>query len=349
MIDDRDRSTLLTGVLPRRGFVRALLTRAASVIVVPGAVACDVREFARARGGKLRLSFATGPAGGVYYVYGAAIAQLIARHVPNVEATAEVTSASADNLKLIARGRADLAVVLGPTLDEAYRGVGTFASVGRVPVRTLANLYVNLMHVVTLAGSGIASMSDLRDRTVSVGPPGSGTEGIAVEMLAASGIDPVRGIRRHGLAPAPAADALKDGKLDAFFWSSGAPQAAILDVATSTRHRMRLVPNAELVPALQQRHGAALFFAANIPAGAYPGIPNGVPVVAAANVLVADAALSDALVYDMVRALFDFGAELRAVHPAARELSLVTAPAPAGAPFHPGAIRFYSERGVWPD
>jgi uncharacterized protein len=331
----------------RREFLGALLGHAGSAALASAALACDVREFARARGGKLRLSFATGPTGGVYYVYGAAIAQLIARHVPNVEATAEVTSASADNLKLIARGRADLAVVLGPTLDEAYRGVGTFAAIGRVPVRTLATLYVNLMHVVALAGSGIASMSDLRGRTVSVGPPGSGTEGIAVEMLAASGIDPVHGIRRHGLAPVPAADALKDGKLDAFFWSSGAPQAAILDIATSSRHRLRLVPNAEVVPALQRRHAPSLFFAADIPASAYPGLSKPVPVVGAANVLVADAALSDSLVYDIVRALFDHGAELRAVHPAARELSPTTAVAPAPAPFHPGAIRLYQERGVW--
>ncbi len=334
--------------LSRRNFLGALLGRAGPIIALSTVAACDVREFARSRGGKLRLSFATGPAGGVYYVYGAAIAQLIARHVPNVEATAEVTSASADNLKLIARARVDLAVVLGPTLDEAYRGVGTFASVGRVPVRALATLYVNLMHVVTLAGSGIATIRDLRGRVVSLGSPGSGTEGIAVEMLQAAGIDPVHGIRRHGLAPAAAADALKDGKLDAFFWSSGAPQAAVLDVATSSRHRMRLVPNSEVVGALQRRHGRALFFAADIPSGAYPGIPRPVPVVAAANVLVADAALNDDLVYDIVRAIFDFGAELRAVHPAARELSLATAVAPVPAPFHPGAIRLYKERGVWP-
>ena len=336
------------GGLSRRGFLGALLGGAGPIIALSTGAACDVREFARSRGGKLRLSFATGPAGGVYYVYGAAIAQLIARHVPNVEATAEVTSASADNLKLIARARADLALVLGPTLDEAYRGVGTFATVGRVPVRALATLYVNFMHIVTLAGSRIATVADLRGRVVSLGPPGSGTEGIAVEMLQAAGIDPVHGIRRHGLAPAAAADALKDGKLDAFFWGSGAPQAAVLDVATSARHRLRLVPNAEVVAALQRRHGPTLFFAADIPGGSYPGIPNPIPVVGAANVLVADAALNDDLVYDIVRAIFEFGAELREIHPAARELSLTTAVAPVPAPFHTGAIRLYKERGVWP-
>jgi TRAP transporter TAXI family solute receptor len=334
--------------LSRRDFLGDVLGRAAPMIALSAAAACDVREFARSRGGKLRLSFATGPAGGVYYVYGAAIAQLIARHVPNVEATAEVTSASADNLKLIARGRADLAVVLGPTLDEAYRGVGTFASVGKVPVRVLATLYVNLMHIVTLAGSGISSLADLRGRVVSLGSRGSGTEGIAVEMLRAAGIDPVHDIRRHGLAPAPAADALKDGKLEAFFWSSGAPQAAVLDVATSSRHRVRLVPSAEVVAALQRRHGRTLYFAADIPGGTYPGLPSPVPVVAAANVLVADAAMSDSLVYDIVRAIFEFGGELRAIHPAARELSLTNGVAPVPAPFHPGAIRLYKERGVWP-
>jgi len=333
----------------RRAFLGALAARAASALLLPAAATgCDVREFAHRHGGKLRLSLATGPVGGVYYVYGAAIARLIARHVANVEATAEVTSASADNLKLIARGRADLALVLGPTLADAYRGTGAFASVGRVPVRVLATLYVNLMHLVTLAGSGINALADLRGRVVSVGPPGSGTEGIALEMLRAAGIDPGADIRRHGLAPAPAADALKDGKLDAFFWSSGAPQAAVLDVATSGRRGgLRLVPNAEVLPTLQRRHGASLFFAADIPAGVYPTVRAPVPTVGAANVLVADAALSDALAYEMLRALFDHKAELEAVHPAAKELSLAMAVSPAPAAFHPGAIRLYAERGVW--
>jgi TRAP transporter TAXI family solute receptor len=281
--------------IDRRAFLRALAAGAGVALAGPTLFACDVREFARTHGGKLRLSFATGPVGGVYYVYGAAIAQLIARHLPNVEATAEVTSASADNLKLIARGRADLALVLGPTLDEAYRGAGAFRAMGRVPARVLGTLYVNLMHLVTFDGSGIRSLHDLRRRVVSLGPPGSGTEGIAVEMLRAVGIDPVAGIRRHGLAPAAAADALKDGKLDAFFWSSGVPQSAVLDVATAPGRRLRLIPNAEVVPALQRRHGESLYFRADIPAGAYPTIRDAVSTVGAANLLVADTALPESL------------------------------------------------------
>jgi TRAP transporter TAXI family solute receptor len=331
----------------RRNFLRAVAARVGASVVLAPLAACDVREYARAHGGKLRLSFATGPTGGVYYVYGAAIARLIGRHVPNVEATAEVTSASADNLKLIARGVVDIALVLGPTLDQAYRGTGPFANIGRVPVRVLGTLYVNMMHLVTLTTSGIASLADLRGRVVSLGPPGSGTEGIAVEMLRAAGVDPTTGIRRHGLAPGPAADALKDGKLDAFFWSSGAPHAAVLDLATGSRHALRLVPSADVLPALQRLHGGSLFFRADIPASAYPGLRNPIPTVGAANLLVADAALGDSLAYDITRALFDFKSELLAIHPAARELSLAAAVAPAPAPLHPGAIRFYRERGVW--
>src|SRR3712207_9575402 len=100
---------------------------------------------------------------------------------------------------------------------------------------------------------------------------------------------------------------------------------------------MRLVPNAEVLPQLQRRHGRALFFHAEIPAGVYPGVREPVPTVGAANVLVADAAMSESLAYDILRALFDHGGELLAVHPAAKELSLATASAAAAAPFHPGA------------
>ena len=246
---------------------RAFLVTAALALL-----ACDPREFARRHGARLRVSVATGPTGGVYYVYGGGIAKVISAHVPNVEATAEVTNASVHNLKLLRDGQVDLALTLATTAADAAAGTGAFATFGRVPVAALAVLYTQYTHLVTLERTGIKRLADLRGRVVALGGPGSGTEDIALRILRASGLDPARDLRTQGLGVNAAADALKDGKVDAFFWSSGLPAGALLDLASTPGRHMRLVPNDDPLETLQRAHGAGLYQRAEIPAGAYPGL-----------------------------------------------------------------------------
>jgi TRAP transporter TAXI family solute receptor len=327
----------------RRRFLRAAL----GAPLAPLVAGCDVREFARRHGGRLRLSIATGPVGGTYYVYGAALAAAIGRHVPNVEATAEVTAASVDNLKLLATGRADLGFTLAPALRDAYEGRRAFARVGRVPARALAVLNVHRMHLVTLEGLGIASLPDLRGRVVSTAQPGSGSEDVALRLLESAGLDPARDIRRQGLGPAAAADALRDGKLDAFFWISGTGVPAFVELAIATSHRMRLLDLSAALAPLQQAYGAELFQAALIPSRFYPGVERDVPTVGTPNLLAADASLGETLAYDVTRTLYVAQAELAAIVPDARDLSLARGGAAAPVPYHPGAIRYYRERGAW--
>lgn len=272
---------------------------------------------------------------------------MISAHVRSVDATAEVTSASVDNLKFVRDGRADLALTLAPTLDDAYRGAGAFARTARVPANAIASLFVQYTHVVTFDGSRIARVADLRGKTVAVGGQGSGTEDMALRILRAAGLDPARDIRRQGLGVAAAAEALKDGKIDAFFWSSGIPAGPILDVANTPGRRMRLIPNDDALPALQGMHGSGLYRRAVIPARTYPGVPGDVPTTGTTTLLVVDERMSDALAYEITRALFDYRADLEAIHPAARELRPETASTGSPVPFHPGAVRFYTERGVW--
>ena len=135
-----------------------------------------MREFARARGARRRLSIATGQVGGTYYVLGAGMAKVIGDHVPNVRVTAEMTVASVDNLKFLRAGQVDLGLTVGVSLADAYRGADAFADRGPAPVRALAHLYDQPTHLVTLARHGIARVADLRGRVVSVQAPGSGSE-----------------------------------------------------------------------------------------------------------------------------------------------------------------------------
>jgi TRAP transporter TAXI family solute receptor len=261
-----------------------------------------------------------------------------------VRASAEVTSASVDNMKLIRDGRADLAFTLADTLADAAAGRGPFQ--GRpVPAASLAVLYSNYTHLVALATSSIRTVSDLRGKVVSTGSPGSGTEVIAFRLLKAAGIDPSRDVTRQGLGVTESADALKDGKVDAFFWSGGLPTAAVQDLSHTPGITIRLIPSADLVTALQKEYGD-LYFRAEIPRGAYPGIDAAVPVVGVANVLVVNASMPGQLAYDITRTLFENQTELARIHPEARNLSLETATKGSPVAFHQGAVRYYTERGA---
>jgi TRAP transporter TAXI family solute receptor len=296
-------------------------------------------------GGSRFLSIATGGTGGVYYPYGGAIAKILSEHLDHVRATAEVTAASVDNLKLIRDGRADVAFTLADTLADAVEGRGAFD--GRpVPAASLAVLYANYTHVVTLTSSGIRAIADLRGRVISTGSPGSGTEVIAVRLLRTAGLDPDTDVTRQALGVSESAGALKDGKIAAFFWSGGLPTAAVQDLAHTPGIALRVVPSAEHVESLRRAHGA-LYFPLVVPASAYRGLDGDVPVVGVANVLVVNRSMPEALAYDITRLLFEHQQELAAIHPEARHLSLTSAAAGSPAAYHPGAVRLYREKGAW--
>ena len=312
---------------------------------LPGVVLC-VCAIACSNGSDARfLSIATGGTGGVYYPYGGGIAKILNENLPGVRATAEVTAASVDNLKLIRDGRADVAFTLADTLADAVKGAGAFQD-RPVNAASVAVLYSNYTHLVVLASSRIQSVPDLRGKVVSTGSPGSGTEVIAFRVLRAAGLDPDKDVRRQGLGASESAEALKDAKVAAFFWSGGLPTAAVQDLSHTPGISIRLLPTLSLLTTLNRDHGP-LYFPLDIPPGAYPGVETAVPVVGVANVLVVNKAMPDDLAYGLTRLLFEKQAELAAIHPEARNLSLQSATKGSPADFHPGAMRYYREKGVW--
>ena len=295
-------------------------------------------------GGSQYLSIATGGTGGVYYPYGGGIAKVLNEQLPGVRASAEVTAASVDNLKLVRDGKADIAFTLADTLADAVQGRGAFAG-APAPALSLAVLYSNYTHLVVLDGSGIGSVDALRGRTVSVGAPGSGTEVIAVRIREAAGLNVDTDVRRQGLGASESVDALKDGKIDAFFWSGGLPTAAVQDLSHASGITIRLLPTAQYVAALQRRYGE-LYFPLDIASGAYPDVQTPVGVVGVANVLVVDRSMPEQLAYDVTRVIFERQPELAAIHPEARNLSIERATRGSPVPFHPGAARFFREKGI---
>ncbi len=288
------------------------------------------------------LSIATGGTGGVYYPMGGGLAEIINNKVDGYSATVEVTGASVANMGLIATGDADLALALADTVLQAYTGTGRFEGQQLPMVRGLASMYANMVQIVTLADSGVNSLSDLRGRRVSVGAPGSGTEVNAAAILEANGIT-YDDISEQRLNFNETADALANGDIDVGFWSVGAPTSSILNLATTRSIRMIALTDEEIAAA---QSVDATFARTNLAGGIYEGVPEDVPSLGIPNVLVVSSEMDDDLAYAIVKAMFDNIADLQAVHPAANETTVEFTLGATPVPLHPGAIRYFEEIGV---
>jgi len=297
-------------------------------------------------GGKRRLSIATGGTGGVFYPYGGGIAKVITESLPNVEATAEVTAASIDNLKFLQQGTSDLAFTMSDAAQDAVLARDDFKEFGPIPLRTLAVLYSSYTHLVTLADSGINDVAQLRGRTVSMGAAGSGTATLGYRILEAAGLNPKQDIRPQSLGVAQSVDALKDGKIDAFFWNGGLPTASVLDLVNTPRIRARFIATDSMLPQLEKAYGPSLYYKAIIPKGMYQQDTD-VPVVGVAVLLVVSETMPEGLAHDITRVLFEKQPELATIHPQAKVLSVKTATTGSPIPFHPGAIRYYRTQQAW--
>ena len=330
---------------PARWGLKPVAVLAAAV----ASAACNPQELVEQASATQRLSIATGGTGGVYYPYGGGIAKVISEQLENVEATAEVTAGTVDNVKFLQNGSADVAFGLADSLDDAVAGRGVFAEFGAVPARALGVLYTNYTHLVTLADQNIDRIADLKDRVVSTGAPGSGTEIIAFRVLEAAGLDPETDIRKQSLGATQSVDALKDQKIDAFFWSGGLPTGSVLNLATTPGRTIKLIPNAETLSSLHEKYGSVVYQGTVIPHSTYPGMEVDVPVIAVANVLAVHERMSEELAYGITKVLFERRADLVAIHSEAENLTLDSAIVGSPISFHDGAIRYYREQQAWWD
>ncbi|MCU0868747.1 MAG: TAXI family TRAP transporter solute-binding subunit [Burkholderiales bacterium] len=289
------------------------------------------------------LVIGSGNTGGVYYPLGGALAQVLTRSGHGWQVTAEVTGGSVDNLKLVGGGKADLGLSMADAAWDAYTGQDRFAG-RKLPLRTLMVLYPNRMHVATTDATGIVTMKDLDGRRVSVGSPGSATEVMALRVLDAFGL--ADKVKRERLSVNEAVNAIRDRKIDAFFWAGGVPTAAITDLAATPGTKLRLLDHGDAVTAMNARHGA-LYSATQLPKSAYPGLARDVSIANVWNVLVANASMPDDTAYEIVRAVFERKPELVAVHKEFATLSLEFQTRGASPiPYHAGAVRWFAEKGL---
>ncbi len=293
----------------------------------------------------LNIAIATGGTGGVYYPLGGGMANVLSKHVPGMQASARVTGGSVDNLKLIGSQQSEVALVMVDAALDALKGEDKFKG-SPVDVRTLMVLYPNRMHVVSMEGTGVEKMSDLKGKRVSTGSPGSATEVMAFRVIEAAGLDKDKDMRRERLGVAESVNALKDRKIDAFFWVGGLPTAAVTDLGATPNVKIKMIDHADTVDKMNKKYDN-LYTTGVIPAKTYPGQDKDNPIAVVQNILVANAKMSDKVAYDIVKTFIEKRDELVAVHAEAESIKLENqSPKNSPIPWHPGAVKYFSDKGL---
>jgi uncharacterized protein len=287
------------------------------------------------------LVLATGGTAGTYYPFGGAMAKIWNSKIKDMNVTAQTSGASAENVRLVNKKEVELALVQSDTLDFAFNATEAF----KEPLKgmsAIAVLYPEIIQVVVGAASPIKSVADLKGKRVGVGAPGSGTEANFRQLLDAYGMKK-EDVNFQFLSFAESAEAYKDKHIDAFIVTAGIPNAGIMDVATQNEIRILDIP-ADVAAKLTQKY--PFLAAVKIPANTYKGQTAEVSTVAVNAVLIAGAGLSEAIVYNLTKALFENQAELAAAHAKGKELNIQYAVKGVSIPFHPGAVKYYKEKGL---
>src|SRR5262245_10381113 len=291
------------------------------------------------------ISIATGGTGGVYYPMGGGMAAVLSKYIPGMAATAEVTGGSVANLQLIGTGKPYIALTMADATLDAYKGQDKFTG-KPVPVRTLMILYPNRMHVVTIEGTGITKMADLKGKRVSTGSGGSATEVMAFRVIEAAGLDKDKDMKRERLGVAESANALKDRKIDAFFWVGGLPTAAVTDLASTPNVKIRMIDHADTVARMNQKYGN-LYIQDTITKDIYKGMDTDNKIATVNNLLVAHENMDEKTAYNIIKTFFDKRDELIRAHKEAENITLANQKADASPiPWHPGAVKYFNEKGI---
>jgi TRAP transporter TAXI family solute receptor len=296
---------------------------------------------ASAQSKDVKLSIATGGTGGVYYPMGGGMANILSKYIPYAEATAEVTAASVDNCLLVGAKKADMAFIMADVGWDALQGMGKFKE--KLPIVTLAVLYINNMHLVTVEGKGIEKVTDLKGKRVSRAP-GARIEVKCLRVLT-YGLNPDKDMTRDRLGASESAGALKDGKIDAYFWDGGLPTASVTDLGATPGIKLKLIAHGDAIPKMTEKYGP-LYFKGVIPAKTYPGQNQDVSIARVSNLLICNKDMKEKVAYDIVKTLFDHKPELVAVHKMAEELALEPQADGSPLPFHPGAAKYFKEKGI---
>jgi len=309
-----------------------LIAAATALAVVLSAPAARAQAF---------INVLTGGTSGVYYPLGVAIGKIFGDNIPDVKTQVQATKASVENLILLQQGRGEIAFALGDSLKAAWDGDEEAGFKSKLDkLRTLGAIYPNYIQIVATAESGIKTLADLKGKSLSVGAPKSGTELNSRAILAAAGLSYKDMGKVEYLPFAESVDLMKNRQLNATLQSAGLGVASLKDLSTSVDISVVSVPK-EVVDKMGPPFKSVI-----IPANTYAGQDKDVPTAAVINYLVSSSAVSDDLAYQMTKLIYESLPELANAHAAGREIKLENAATGSPVPLHPGAIRYYKEKGL---
>jgi hypothetical protein len=309
-----------------------LVAAIAALAVVLSAPAARAQAF---------INVLTGGTSGVYYPLGVAIGKIFSDNISDVKTQVQATKASVENLILLQQGRGEIAFSLGDSLKAAWEGDEEAGFKSKLDkLRTIGAIYPNYIQIVATADSGIKTLADLKGKSLSVGAPKSGTELNSRAILAAAGLSYKDMGKVEYLPFAESVDLMKNRQLNATLQSAGLGVASLKDLSTSTEISVVSVPK-EVVDRIGPPFKSVI-----IPANTYAGQDKDVPTAAVVNYLVTSSAVSDDLAYQMTKLIYESLPDLANAHAAGKEIKLENAATGSPVPLHPGAIRYYKEKGL---
>lgn len=310
-----------------------------TAIVLVIIVMCTI-VLAGCGGKKTTLKMATGGTTGTYYAFSGTVSKVLSEKVENLSFDVQSTGASKANIYLVADEEADIAIVQNDVMYYAANGIDLFSGEKVEGFSAMAGCYAEVVQIVST--SDISSIEQLKGKRVSVGDVGSGCEFNAWQIFDAYGITKAD-VEVHNLSFADSATALKDDKIDAFFCVAGAPTTAIVELATSNSINLLEVDD-EHAAILMEKYPFYTQFA--VPADSYKGVTGDVKTVAVVATYIVSDKLSEDLVYNMTKALFENAQQIAAAHPKGKELDPAYSLASISVDLHPGAAKYYKEIGL---
>ncbi|MEA5082622.1 MAG: TAXI family TRAP transporter solute-binding subunit [Lachnospiraceae bacterium] len=287
------------------------------------------------------IKLATGGTSGTYYAFGGVVAQAVT-DATGIKFDVQSTGASKANIGLIADGEVDMAIVQNDVMDYAYNGTDLFEGEKTDNFNAMAAMYAEVCQVVANPAAGIETIADLKGKRVSVGDAGSGVEFNAKQILEAYGVT-FDDIQKQNLSFGDSANAMKDNKIDAFFCTAGAPTTAVMELSSTNDVKILNVDGAEAETLIAKY---PFYTSYTIPKDTYSGMTEDATTVSVKATFIVSPELSEDVVYNMTKAIFEGKEDITAGHAKGAEIDPAYAVEGVSVPFHPGAEKYFKEIGA---